>query len=517
MKRQSLFKGTLILGMAGVFARFIGIFFRIPLTILVGDEGIGYYQMAYPMYMFYIALSSGIPLAMSKIISERIADNDEVGTLRVFKEALLLMFLIGIGTSSFMIIFSKNLINIFKWDIKAYYSLIALGIAPIFISIMGVFRGFFQGLQNMTPTAISQILEQIGRVVIGIGLAILLLPKGVEYAAGGATLGAAAGGILGTMFLFSKYIKIRKEFKVKKVGYDPKVMNTLLKLAIPISLGGAVGTIMNLIDSIIVPQKLLKAGYSLKSATVLYGQLTGKASVLSNVPLTLSVALCASLIPIISAAYSRGDFKKVKYNITNALKLSVLIALPAMCGLYILSKPIMVLIFRGQAGGHDILKYASLAIPFIILTQSTTVILQATTSKIMPIINLLIGCVVKIILASILIPRPEINIFGAVISTMVAYFTSFSLNMFLIRRKLNIKINFYEILIKPAYAAILMSVMVVFTYTKLYNLTMSNSSACVLAVFTGIIVYGLFILIFGVFDYSKAKKRLGKKLCKKTS
>lgn len=508
MKRQSLIRGTLILGAAGVLAKFIGIFFRIPLTILVGDEGLGYYQMAYPMYMFYIALSSGIPLAMSKMISEKRAKRDDRGAIRVFKEALLLMLLLGIGTSLFMIFYSKNLIRIFKWDLKAHYSLVALGIAPIFISIMGVFRGFFQGLQNMTPTAISQILEQIGRVVIGIGLAVLLLPKGVEYAAGGATLGAAAGGILGTMFLFSKYIKVRKEFKVKKVGYDPKVMNILLKLAIPISLGGAVGTIMNLIDSIIVPQKLLQGGYSLKSATVLYGQLTGKAAVLANVPLTVSVALCASLVPIISEAYSSRKIEQLEYNIANAFKLSFVIALPSMCGLYILSKPIMVLIFRGQAGGYDILKYASLTIPFIILTQSTTVILQATTSKVMPIINLLIGCLVKVILASILIPRPEINIYGAVISTMAAYFVAFNLNVFLIGRKLNIKVNFYETLVKPAYAAILMSFMVVFAYTKLYNLTMSNSSACVFAVFAGIIVYGMFILIFRVFSYENMKKKL---------
>lgn len=511
MKRQSLLKGTLVLGAAGVFARFIGIFFRIPLIILVGDEGLGYYQMAYPMYMFYIALSAGIPLAMSKMISEKRAMADDRGVIRVFKEALLLMIIIGFGTSIIMIFSSKYIITLFKWDSKAYYSLVALGIAPIFISIMGVFRGFFQGLQNMTPTAISQILEQIGRVVIGIGLAILLLPKGVEYAAGGATLGATAGGILGTMFLFSKYIKIRKEFKVNKVKLNSNVMNTLLKIAIPISLGGAVATIMNLIDSIIVPQKLLQAGYSLKSATILYGQLTGKAAVLSNVPLTISAALCASIVPIISAAYLYNRKKELNYNMANAFKLSFVIALPSMCGLYLLSKPIMVLIFRGQAGGSDILKYTALAIPFIILTQATTVILQATTSKIMPIVNLLIGCLVKVILASILIPRPELNIYGAVISTIVAYLTALNLNLILMKRKLNIGINLYDAFIKPACATLVMAFVVVFTYTKLYNLTMSNSLACILAVFAGIIIYGVFILIFGVFSYDTVKLRLTNK------
>jgi stage V sporulation protein B len=501
----------MILGVSGIFARFIGIFFRIPLTILTGDEGIGYYQMAYPMYMFYIALASGIPLAMSKMISERRALNDNKGVLLVFKESLLLMLALGIGTSLTMLIFSKQITILFKWDAKAYYSLMALGVAPIFISIMGAFRGFFQGLQNMTPTGISQILEQIGRVIIGIGLAIILLPKGVEYAAGGATLGAAAGGALGSLYLFNMYIKTRKELKVGKVNYDTDVMNDLLRIAIPISLGGAVGTIMNLIDSILVPQKLLEAGYSLKSSTVLYGQLTGKAAVLANVPLTISAALCASLVPIISADYLFKRENELEYNITNVFKLSFVIALPSTMGLYLLAEPIMVLIFRSQAGGYDILKYSALTIPFIVLTQTTTIILQATSSKLMPIVNLIIGCFVKVIVAAILISIPEINIYGAVISTILAYLICFSLNLSLMIRRFNFKVNIYEVLVKPAIATIVMSFMVVFVYLKMYNQTMSNSLACALAILAGVLVYSILILMLGVLDYKTFKLKLANK------
>lgn len=165
---------------------------------------------------------------------------------------------------------------------------------------MTIFRGFFQGLQNMTPSAISQIIEQMGRVVFGVGLAVFLLPKGIEYSAGGAAFGATAGAVIGSSYLYSKYRKIKKSYGIKKVKSNPEVLNNILKIAIPISLGTTVGSIMNLIDSILVPQKLLQAGFTNTQSTVLYAQLTGKASVIVNVPLTLSMAICTSLIPIIA-------------------------------------------------------------------------------------------------------------------------------------------------------------------------------------------------------------------------
>lgn len=509
MKKHSLLKGTFILGAAGIVARGIGMFFRIPLTILVGDEGLGYYQIAYPLYMLFIAIASGVPLAMSKMISERNAQGDEVGIFQVLKEALLLMILLGAGTSLVMFLFSHQLINIFRWDNKAYYSLIALSIAPFFIAVMSVYRGFFQGLQNMTPTAISQVLEQIARVVIGIGLVMMLLPKGIEYAAGGATLGAAAGGILGGMYLISKYRRIKKDFIIKRVPFNTDVMEKLLRIAIPISLGAAVGTIMNVIDSIIVPQKLLEAGFTSRQAAILYGQLTGKAAVIVNVPLTLSSALCASVVPIISEAYILKDMGRVAKNIVSSIKICLVIALPSLFGLYFLASPVLNLIFRGQADGASILKYASLTLPLVILSQATTVILQATTSKKLPIIHLLVGCAVKMAVTSILVPIPRINVYGAIIGTIAAYATAVTLNIILLKRSLKIKMDLNQTIIKPAYASIIMIFIVVFTYVKSYNYTMSNSISCLIAVFIGIIVYGALIIAFKVLDYNEL---IGKRL-----
>lgn len=508
MKKQSLIKGSLILGIAGIATRFLGLFFRWPLIMLIGDEGIGYYQMSYPLYMFYVAMASGIPVAMSKMISESNATGDIKESFQVVKESTLLMMIIGTGTSFILFFFAKPIISFLQWDSKAYYSLIGISFAPFIISIMTVYRGFFQGLQNMTPSAISQILEQIGRVVFGVGLAIILLPKGIEFSAGGAAFGAAAGGILGSLYLTYKYFKVKRSYGVKRVKTNPEILSRILKIAIPISLGATVSTIMSLIDSILVPRKLLEAGFSNQQSTILYAQLTGKASVIVNIPLTLSMALCTSLIPIIAENYVLKKRREVESKIDVSLKLSAVIGIPCAFGLYFMAEPIMKFIFPGRFDGVAILKYLSLSIPFIIITQTTTSILQSIGSYIIPVINLFIGCVVKVILTILLIPIPSINIYGAVIASMGAYIVSTILNVISMKIKLKTNFNFYHNFIKPAYASAFMMVGVLFIYNMMYRNTNSNSLSCLVSIFIGVIIYGISILILKVFKIDEVKNRL---------
>ena len=206
--------------------------------------------MSYPLCMFLIAIASGIPVAISKIISENNVLGDKESNFVVIKESAILMSIIGTGTTIILFFFARDIISVLKWDEKAYYSLIGISLAPFVISFITIFRGFFQGYQNMTPSAISQILEQIGRVVFGVGLAIFLLPKGIEYSAGGAAFGAAGGGILALVYLYFKFIKTKKQLNITNVKTDSKVLGNILAIAIPISLGASVSTIMSLIDSI---------------------------------------------------------------------------------------------------------------------------------------------------------------------------------------------------------------------------------------------------------------------------
>ena len=511
MKKQSLIKGSLILGIAGILARFLGLFFRWPLIMLIGDEGVGYYQMSYPLYMFFIAIASGLPVAMSKMISERNALNDIDGSFQVVKESAYLMITIGIGTTFALFFFAKPIISFLKWDSKAYYSLIGISFAPFIISFTTIFRGFFQGFQNMTPSAISQILEQIGRVIFGVGLAIILLPKGIEYSAGGAAFGATAGAVLGGSYLFSQYKKTKKNFKIKKIKTNTEVLSSILKIAVPISLGTTVGSIMNLIDSILVPQKLLQAGLNNTQATILYAQLTGKAAVITNIPLTLSMAICTSLIPIIAENFILNKKAELKNKIDAAMKMAAVIALPCTFGLFFLASPILNLIFPGRAEGAEILKYLSISIPFIIVTQTTTSILQGTGHYIKPVINLFIGCIVKIILTSMLVSITEFNIYGAVIASIGAYVTASILNIITLRICIKVTMNFYEILIKPCFAAIIMMIVVLLSYNSIYKNIGSNGLSCLISIFLGMIMYIILILAFKVFEVNEIKNRFNRK------
>ncbi|OCA99945.1 putative polysaccharide biosynthesis protein [Clostridium beijerinckii] len=511
MKKQSLIRGSIILGVAGILTRFLGLFFRWPLIMLIGDEGIGYYQMSYPLYMFFIAMASGVPVAISKMISEKNATNDIYGSFEVMKESAILMTIIGTGTTLALFFFAKPIVLFLKWDPKAYYSLIGISFAPIVISFVTIFRGFFQGLQNMTPSAISQIIEQIGRVIFGVGLAVFLLPRGIEYSAGGAAFGATAGAVIGGAYLYSNYKRVKKRYDIKKIKSNPEILNTILKIAIPISLGTTVSSIMNLIDSILVPQKLLDAGFTNVQSTVLYAQLTGKASVIVNIPLTLSMAICTSLIPIIAENFILKKQKELKGKIDASMKMASVIAIPCTFGLFFLAEPVMKFIFPGRFEGIEILKYLSLTIPFIIITQTTTAILQGTGHYIKPVINLLIGCLIKIVLTWVLVPMQMFNIYGAVLASFGAYLTVSILNIVMMKFTLRVRLNLYEILIKPCYASSIMMLIVLISYNILYKNTINNGISCLTSIFLGMIVYIIMIIVFKIFNVEEIRDRFKRK------
>ncbi|SHJ80247.1 stage V sporulation protein B [Hathewaya proteolytica DSM 3090] len=514
MKKQTLIKGTLILGMAGVFARFLGLFFRIPMQILLGDEGMGYYQMSYPLYMTFIAVSSGIPIAVSKIISEMSVTNDICGMKRVVRGSFYIMIPIAAFFSIVLLIFAKSIILYLNWDMRSYYALIATAMAPIFVVIMGVYRGFFQGLHNMTPTAVSQILEQIGRVLGGVALAYIFIDRGLEYSAGGAALGALVGAVIGLLYLlikFNKSVKIdlyEKDKPSLSTKESKHIIKKILKNAVPFSFGSVIGTIMSLVDSIIVPSRLVLAGLTTRESAILYGQLTGKASTISNVPLALSMAVCTTIVPIIAEAYVKNNKAELKNKIETSIKMGCVISIPSAMGLFFLAFPVINLIFRGDAGGYEILKYMAISIPFIVMTQCTTTVLQATNNFYEPIKNLTVGCAVKIVLTYVLTSIPNINIYGAVIGSTVGYIVTCILNMRLIKKRLDLKVSIYKTTIKPMYAATFMSIAVILSYKYFIDTIKSYNIACIGAILVGIIVYGIFIFILDIVSLKQVKKRI---------
>ena len=355
MQKHSLLKGTLILSIAGVIVKVIGAVYRIPLANIITSEGMGYYGSAYPIYGFLIAISTtGLPTAISKLVSEKMALGQTAEAHRVFRVSFVTLFAVGLVSSTALFAASKYLVNAIQ-NPKAYYSMIAVAPALFFVPLMSAFRGYFQGLQNMVPTALSQVFEQLGRVIVGFILAIVLLPRGLEYAAAGASFGASSGAVAGLIVIYIVYLfnkkKILAEDRQGPIGVRESMSSILYRLfaiAIPITLGTSVMPLMTLIDLGIVVRRLQFAGFSIEQSNSMYGQLSQMAATLINFPQVITVALAASLVPAISESLARRDWQGLRRKSVVGMKTGILVGLPASAGLFVLARPIMLMLYPGN-------------------------------------------------------------------------------------------------------------------------------------------------------------------------
>ncbi|SHJ98774.1 putative polysaccharide biosynthesis protein [Tepidibacter formicigenes] len=522
MGKNSFLKGAFILGVAGIVVKILGAFFRIPLGNIIGSEGMGYYQSAYPIYVLLLTISSaGFPAAISKLVSEKIALKDFKGAHKVFKVSFIALIITGIVTFGVLFFGGGYIVNSIK-NPKAYYSMIAISPALLFVPIMAAFRGYFQGRQEMTPTAVSQIIEQFFRVCLGLYLAFLLLPKGREYAAAGASFGASAGALIGSLFMIFMYLKNKKHINKElsqsintKVESVKEIINKLLIIAVPITIGSAIMPIMNMIDAAIVMRRLQYAGFTYEKANSLYGQLTGMAATLINLPQVLTMALAMSLVPVISHSFAVGNMIKAKNDIKSGVKVALLIGLPASFGLASLSTPIMKMLYpKEPLSVGQILLFLSMGVIFLSLIQTLTGILQGMGKAYIPVINLLIGATFKVGISYSLIAVPSINVKGAAIGTISAYIIATILNFYYIKRNMNINFEFGDFVLKPLISVIIMSICVILTYKMLF-VKFGNTIACIIAILIGGLVYFILLLITkSIKEEEILMMPKGEKICK---
>ncbi|PAB57637.1 putative polysaccharide biosynthesis protein [Anaeromicrobium sediminis] len=507
MSNKSFLKGAAILGAAGIIVKIMGAFFRIPLGNIIGSEGMGYYQASYPIYVLLLTVSTaGIPTAISKLVAEKNAVGDRYGAHRIFKVSFRLLLIVGIVTFSIMFFGAKTLVGFIKND-KAYYSMLAVSPALLFVPVMAAFRGYFQGLQDMFPTAISQIFEQFGRVVIGIALAMFLLPKGIEVAAAGASFGAASGAITGTLIVMVIYYKrkgkiligIQNGIKGKEESAS-YIIKKILAIAIPITIGAAILPVMNTIDAALVMRRLTAIGYTQDVANSLYGQFTGMAAPLINLPQVLTVALAMSLVPAISHFYKKNDHKGLEETVLAGTRVALLIGLPAAIGLVILAKPIMLLLYPLQmdsaASAAEVLKVLGWGVIFLTLVQTFTAILQGLGKPIIPVINLFIGAIFKIAFTYTLTAIPAINVKGAAAGTVAAYLVASILNFIYVKKYTKTKFSLVNFVIKPVVAVGAMAISVMFIYNTIINFV-GNKIATLGGVATGGVIYIFMLLCLG--------------------
>lgn len=504
-KGNKFVKGAAILGIAGVGVKILGALFRIPLTNWIGEEGMAYYGAAYPVYSLLLIVSTaGIPVAISKMVAERVAEKNYGGADRVFKASIVLMFILGV--ISFGICFFGA--DAFSRAVNIPNAALALKtIAPalFFVPIMSSFRGYFQGLQNMNPTAISQIIEQLCRVIVGLALAYILLKSSLAEAAAGATFGASAGSIGGFALIVAIYFINRKTIH-KKIEKNPSrieptgsIIWQILVIAVPITIGAAIFPIMTNIDTAMIVNRLMDAGYSQGEAEGLFGLMSGFCSSLIGFPQVFTQAVAVSLVPAISAAHQLGDKQGVQDNIKLGLRFTLLLAFPCAAGIFALAEPILKLLFFQQIdsaiSAAPTLMYMAVGIIFLAMVQTLTGALQGIGKQMLPVKNLAYGAVVKIVLTYILAGTVFFNVNGAAIGTIGAYVVATVFNIRDLKKWTGTKFDIMITYVKPFAASVAMALVVFFAY-KGFALISSNAVATLLSVFVGVLVYGALIIVF---------------------
>ena len=507
-KGNNFLKGAAILSIAGILVKILGAVYRIPLSNIIQSEGMGYYQTAYPFYTLLLTLSTaGIPVAIAKLVSENRAIGDHRSAYKVFKVALAGLIIGGILSSIFVGMSAKSIVDSLG-NSNAYYALIALVPALLFVPIMSAFRGLFQGRQTMTPTAVSQVIEQLFRVIAGLSLTYLLLGKGIPVAAGGASFGGSAGAIAGLIIIFIIYLRSRNSIHIEIANSQidrqystAKIVKDLLVIAIPITMGAAIAPIMDTIDAALVLQRLQDISYTEAMANALYGELKGMAQTLINLPQVFSIAISMSLVPSISDAFARNNRKDIRGLISSGIRLTLIVGLPCAFGLFVLSQPIINLLYFNntaetiQSTG-EILAYLSFGVIFLTLVQALTAILQGLGKSFIPARNLFFGAVIKIILTYSLVAVPSINIKGAAISTVVVYATAATLNFRAVIKHTKMKFDAKNIFLKPLISSLAMAIIVKLSYV-LFDGILGSRLSTLVAIGIGVVAYAFFLLISG--------------------
>lgn len=505
MAKENFLRGAFILTVAGMLVKVLGAVSRIFISRFLGGEGVGIYQMAYPIYLLLMAVSSaGIPVAISILVSERLALLDYKGAKKTFGISLSFMICTGLFFSGLMYFGASWLVDsgIIR-DERAYWALVSLTPAIFFVTVLASFRGYFQGFQRMTPTAVSQIIEQLARVITMIALAYMLLPYGLEYAAAGAAFGAVPGAFFGLLVLLFFYYKYKKQDDAQYEDIDEdhhplktgEIAKRLVQLAVPVSLANIMIPVVSSIDALIVPVRLEAAGLSVSEATTLFGYLTGMALPLVMMATIPTTSLALSLVPSVSEVYTLGDRDGLRSRMNTAMRLASIITVPCFLGLVVLATPVSRLLYgTGEAG--SVIAIMASGIFFLGLHQVTTAMLQGIKRAVVPMVNMGVSALLKVALVWMLTAMPAWNIDGAAWASVVDFALAAVLNMIFLYKFTGLMVDLGTLL-RVFAAGLSMAVCVHFVYKVLLGALPSASLATVLAIASGAAVYGFLLLVFG--------------------
>ena len=520
LKKTSFLKNVAILVVAHVFIKIIGIVNKIYLTNRqgFGDEGNAIYSSAFQVYALFLTITSvGIPNAVSKLVSERLAIGDSKGAHKVFKIAVISFGMIGFLASLILFKFSHyitcNLIQI----PEAELSLLALSPSIFFVAITSVVKGYFNGRENLNVGANSQTVEQIFKTIITVVLIeIIAQTTGLDtrVMAAGAAVATTLSEITCFVYLFKYYTSVRREVanEIKhSVNYKyrgiRRTIKDIIKVAVPMSIAPILGGINKNIDSMTIVRNL-KNFMTETEAKLQYGILSGKVDTIVAFPLSFNSAFSSALIPAVSAAKASGNFEYANKKIKFSMLVSLLIGLPSTVGMIALAEPILHLLFPNQPDGAFLLQISSISITFIMLSQNVNAVLHGIGKIVIPAISLGVGLVIKLILNNILVGiNPDIFILGgtagAATSTVIYHIVTFAIELSIMNKYVKVDLRMSHVL-KILLSTIMMGICSVFILNSLKTI-FAEKICMVLTIIAAVIIYILLILIFKVFSEEEIK------------
>lgn len=511
-KTNFLVQGS-ILAVAGILVRVIGIIYRVPVQNILGQEGTTYYGAAYDVYSLFLLISSmSMPLAVSKIVSMKLAKNQIKNAYRAFIGALVVGFAIGIVVSGVIFYGAEFFAEMWGYP-SAVYAIKVLAPVLLIMSVLGVLRGFFQGMGTMMPTAISQILEQVANAIVSIVGAMFLFKLGRDagqsaaLGAAGSTLGTLVGAVVAFLFLvivYMMYVPVLRRQLSRNRMVEPEPYKDLSKelmlTILPVLLSTTVYNFSSILDSGVFGNICSRVfDMAEKEYSALYGIYSGSYKLLTTAPIAIASALSSAIVPSIIRSLTAGDKRTTIKKIESSMRLTMIIAIPAGMGLSVLGGPILKLLFRIEPEYMD---YASklmiLSVVTVIVFAMSTIsnaVLQGINRMKTPIFNALIGMIIHYIALVLMLIVFKPNLYAVVIGDIIFGLAVCILNAISIYKYIGYKQEIFKTFILPLIASAIMGAITFGVYKISYMVVNINAVACMLAIFVAIVAYALSLLL----------------------
>ncbi len=494
-----------ILALASIVVRLIGIVYRIPLTNIVGNEGMGYYGFAFEVYSFLVILStSAIPVAVSKLTAARIAKKEYRNAEAIFKCSIKFAAMLS-GSLALITFIGAPLISkvMFGGITEVAPALRVLAPTVFVCAVMGVFRGYTQGLGNMAPTAFSQIVEQIFNAIVSVVAAAILISKGAAYGAAGGTMGTFMGAVASLVFLYFVYNsnqrQLRRRIKkdpMKKTMSEQEIYRLIGLTVIPLILTSTIYQISSLLDSSLFSNILRAIGYQSSFISSLYGIYSSKYQLLINLPLGITASLTVAMMPGIAGAIAINDKKEVREQIDTVIRFTMLIAIPCAVGVAVMGGPIMQMLFNDATTlPGRMLAVGAVTIVFYAFSTLTSTILQGSNHMRIPVINAAISLVVHIVFTVVLLAFADLHIFALIYGNIIFSFCMCVLNVRSLAKLIDYELDLPKMVGAPAIASAVMGGITFFVYKGLLYVTQSNLISSMIAILLAMIIYALIMVL----------------------